>query len=311
MCDCEQPLPPKFSTSGMLWKLIVLPALAVAVIVTVAAWLISPQNDVESLLQRMGRPGKDRWVAALNLATVLHEPDNEQLKRNPAVAKQLGDMLRKEIATGRNDRDSINLRVYLCRALGEFHVADPLPVLVDAARPGNPPDDTRVRQAAIEAVAVMASRVGPAKLRSDTALLTCLLKAAEDKQHAVRRSAAFTLGVLGGDRAQSTLETMLADERAEVRYNAATGLARHGNNAAVDVLLEMLGIERAADDDRRATLILLNALRAVEKLAAANVRADLGPLHQAVARLADGNAGAEIRVKATDVLRQLERRTGN
>ena len=295
----------------MLWKLVVLPGLAVAVIVTVAAWLTSPQNDVESLLQRLDRPGKDRWVAALNLAAVLHEPGNEQLKRNPAVAKQLGDLLRNEIATGRSDRESVSLRVYLCRTLGEFHVADPLPVLVDAARPRKPADDTRVRRAAIEAVAVMASRIGPAKLRSDTALLTCLLKAAKDKQHTVRQSAAFTLGVLGGDRAQTTLETMLADERAEVRYNAATGLARHGNTAAVDVLLEMLGLERAADDDRRERLIPLNGLRAVAKLAAANPHADLAPLHQAVARLADGDAGAEIRVKATDVLRQLEHRTGN
>ncbi|NQU21467.1 MAG: HEAT repeat domain-containing protein, partial [Candidatus Nealsonbacteria bacterium] len=281
--------------------------LVVALIVTVSVWLIAPQNDVDSLLQRLGRPGNDRWLAAMNLAAVLHEPGNEQLKRDPALAKRLADLLRKEIETGQDDGDSINLRVFLCRVLGEFHIAEPLPVLVEAARPRETAGATRVRCAAIEAAAVLASHVGPDELQANDALLDCLCNAAGDRQHTVRQSAAFTLGVVGGDRAQTVLVTMLADEHPEVRYNAATGLARHGNIAAADVLCEMLDPKRAASGDARERLIPLNALRAVEKLAAANPRADLEPLRQAVAKLSNVESGVEIRVKATDVLRQLKR----
>ena len=54
------------------------------------------------------------------------------------------------------------------------------------------------------------------------------------------------MGVIGGGKAESTLETLLSDGHSDVRYNAATGLARHGNARAVDVLLEMLDPAEAA-----------------------------------------------------------------
>ena len=46
----------------------------------------------------------------------------------------------------------------------------------------------------------------------------------------LRGSAAFTLGVLGGDEAVERLVQLVADDTNDVRYNAAIGLARQGRD---------------------------------------------------------------------------------
>jgi HEAT repeat protein len=174
-----------------------------------------------------------------------------------------------------------------------------------------------VRRSAIEAIAVLASTVGPASLRTRPHLMPVLLEAAGDSRGPVRSAAAFTLGVLGGRQAEAKLEALLVDGHPDVRYNAATGLARHGNAKAVAVLVEMLdpnesaGIDvekqRSARDFKRAT-ILVNALRASSRLASANPTADLGRLVFAVEQLARTDVRPEIRVQAIEVLNQLKDR---
>ena len=112
---------------------------------------------------------------------------------------------------------------------------------------------------------------------------------------------------------------MLDDRHPEVRYNAATGLARHGDVKCIAVLREMLDPQQA--DSRRTTIrremtqkamIQKNALQATAKLAAANPAANLDELAEAVERLAraeaGGEAGAEVGLKAAEVLHWLQRR---
>jgi HEAT repeat protein len=238
---------------------------------------------------------------------MLREPGDTAIKRDPEVAGRLSEILRKEIETNGMDRDQLSLRMYLCRALGEFEIADPLPVLLEAARLQPDPQEAEVRCAAIEAVAVLASHVGASELRRNPQLLPVLLQSAEDPQQRVRQRAAFALGVVGGDRAQDCLELMLADAHAEVRYNAATGLARHGNPKCVGVLREMLD-PQGVDVDR--TTVQKNALRATGLLAAANPTADLGELIQVVERLTRADVAAEVSAQAVEVLQELDRRRG-
>ncbi len=299
--------PAEFSTGGMLLKLILLPGLVVLAIVAAILWLSQPGGDVDSLIDALAREGHGRWQAALSLSAVLHDPGSAAIRRDPAVARRLSEILRKEIKTGGMDWDQVRLRMYLCRALGEFQIADPLPVLLEAAQLQRSEGDIYVRRAAIEAIAVLASNVGPPELRSDPQLIPVLLKAAEDEHRQVRETAAFTLGVVGGARAQARLELMLADRYAEVRFNAATGLARHGNPKCIGVLREMLDPRPA---DSRRTMIRVNALRAIGKLAAANPTADLGELVEAVERLTRADVATEVSVKAAEVLHQLGHRNG-
>jgi len=304
----------QFSTPGLLLKLVLLPGavvLAIVMLILVVAWLRMPGGNVDALLEKLSRDGPDRWPAAVNLAAVLHEPGGAALKRDPRLAKRLSEILRKEIAAGRMDPAELNLRMYLCRALGEFQIADPLPVLLEAARTERHEGEVDVRRSAIEALAVLASNTDAAELHAEPQLVPTLLTAANDRRLALRCAAAFALGVVGGNRAEVRLEEMLADEYPETRYNAATGLARHGNPECVPVLVEMLDPDRPESTRGfRRAMIRINALRAAAKLDAANPEADLSELAAAVERLSRGWLDPQVRAKSTEVLGLLRRRHG-
>ncbi len=306
-----------FSLPGMLLKLILLPGMVVLLLVLVfmiMGWMTASPSDVDSLVESLNEGGRSRWRAAVGLAGILQEPGRAALKSDPTLAARLIEILHRELEAGGLHDEQITLRMYLCRALGEFHIADPLPVLVKAAATERDPAEADVRRSAIEAMAVLASNVGPPKLRSNAEVISVLLEASDDPRPAVRSAAAFALGVIGGTEAEGRLEAMLSDGYPDVRYNAATGLARHGNPKAVEVLLEMLdpsqsaGIDvekqEPAKDFKRA-MIVANGLRAVRQLAGANRTADLGRLSGAVERLARAEVPEGIRIEATEVLSEL------
>lgn len=300
-----------------LTRLVLFPAgvvLALVVIALTFGWLAGRPGDVNSLVDALGRGGNPQWRAAVMLAGALADPDNGVLKEDARLAQRLGDVLDRELKAGGVRADDITLRVYICRALGEFRVPVGLPVLVEAAAAERDPRELEVRRAAVEAIAVLASNVGPDAIRSRAEVLDVLSRAAADGRASLRSSAAFALGVLGGNRAEERLEAMLCDAHPDVRYNAATGLARHGNLKATDVLLDMLDPQQTAameaeerEDAKqiKQKLVLLNALRAVDQLARCRPKADLTRLAPAVERLSRDPVDGEIRAQAAEVQRKL------
>ncbi len=313
--------PAEFSTPGLIVKLIMLPGLVVLLLVMVfviIGWLTLSPGDADSLVEALRKDGNTRWRAAVSLAGLLREPENAPLKRDPVLARRLSEILKQEIRAGGMGDDQITLRMYLCRALGELSIPEPLAVLVEAAGTERDAREAHVRRSAIEAIAVLASNAGPAGLHTRPELMSVLLEASQDARAPLRATAAFTLGVLGGSEAEARLVALLSDRHPDVRYNAATGLARHGNPKAVGVLREMLDPNESAGTDveqqepardfKRA-MILVNALRATSRLASANPTADLRRLEEAVRQLARADVEPEIRVKAVDVLHELSRRT--
>jgi len=323
--SCESPPngddPPVESPPlGMLGKLILLPALVVAclvLIVVVIGWLTLSPGDVHSMVDALEKSGNRRWRAAVHLAGVLRAPGGAGLKRDPVLAARLTEILEREIESGGTRDDEITLRMYLCRALGEFYLVEPLPVLIEAATTERDPREVDVRRSAIEATAVLASNVGPSRLRSRAALIAALSEAAEDTRPPLRSAAAFTLGVIGGSEAETELAALLSDAYPDVRYNAATGLARHGNVKAVDVLLEMLdpsetaGVDvekqEPARDFKRA-VILVNGLRAAGQLTATDPSADWSRLERAIERLSRAEVDGAVRAQAVEVLHRLRGR---
>jgi HEAT repeat protein len=204
--------------------------------------------------------------------------------------------------------------MYLCRSLGSFSVLDGLPVLVQAARQENDPVEVQVRFSAIEAIATLADNCGGAAIESDPEAMTAILEASrvaddttpppepsEDgelplyRPHAeLRAVAAYALGVVGGNQATTRLEAMLHDTYPNARYNAATGLARFGNQKCLPVLREMLDPNNALavkdeinpnDQARKRTTVLLNGIKATLHFAAASSDADIQSLKQAIERL--------------------------
>src|SRR5438105_2837812 len=56
----------------------------------------------------------------------------------------------------------------------------------------------------------------------------------------IRKMVVYALGALPGDAQLTTLQTALQDSAADVRWNAAVALARHGHHEGVAVVQQML-----------------------------------------------------------------------
>jgi hypothetical protein len=321
----DEALPPvEPPNARFILQLFIVPGVIVVVVVMIwvmFSWLAQKGNDSEAFVRALGRNNEARWQAAFNLANALRAERNSKdapLKNDARLAAQLAEILDAEIASGKYDNDSLTLRIYLCRALGEFRVADALPTLVKAASTERDPKEADVRRAAVEGIALLASNVADrGALENNAALQAALLKAAADEDPRMRTVATVALGVVGGPQNVEKLQAMLKDFNVDVRYNAATRLAALGDAAGVDVLAEMLDQAETAGVDvekeprmrqYKRDLININALRAVGQLAEKNRQADLNVLKLAVEKLLAGDAAGEIRIEATGALQKLAAR---
>ena len=102
--------------------------------------------------------------------------------------------------------------------------------------------------------------------------------------------AVYALGALPGDAPLAALRKALGDEAPDVRWNAAIGLARHGNHEGVGVLRQMLDrsyveqtvtreVRLDADVDPVADVII-GGLRALAALKDGSLRASIEQLSQ-------------------------------
>jgi HEAT repeat protein len=322
--DALPPVEPP--SAGFILQLFVVPGVIVIVVVMIWVmfnWLAQKGNDRDAFVRALGRNNEARWQAAFNLATALRAErgaSNPTLTNDPKLATQLADILDRELEAANMENNSVTLRIYLSRALGEFEVPDGLPVLIKAATTERDPRESDVRRAALEGIALLTSNVGAddPSFSGDDKLQEAIASAASDSDPRTRTVAAVVLGVLGGEKNIERLHALLDDTNPDVRYNAATRLAHHGDAAAVDVLSEMLdpaetaGVTIEKEEEMRPfkrALITLNALRAVGQLAEKNPSADLSPLKAAVEKLMAGDASGEIRVEATSALRRLDARS--
>lgn len=319
--SADDRLPPvEPPSAGFIVQLFVIPALIVVIMLALGAgikWLVERDNDPDAYVAALGRDSAFRWQAANDLAELLRNPRYAKLKDDAHMAKQLAEILNREIDQASFDEKAIKLRVYLCHLLGEFHAPDVLDVLLKAAKTQRSSEEATVRFAALKGLAVWLDGSAAAAPRQVQKLLPALLAASRDEEPLLRSTAAFALGATDDAEAQKRLERMLVDRYPDVRYNAATMLARRGDAAAADVLMEMLdaeqvqALEKEAEAQARSFkrhLILVNALRAAKDLAQKNKEADLRQLTEAVKRLTVAELPAEIRVQAKEVLLDLNQR---
>ena len=331
----DRSLPPvEPPTAGFIMQLFLIPMIIVTIIVMVwlaVNWLAHMGSDPYELARNLTRVNDKSWQDAATLADLLRNPRHEHLKSDRRLAQELARVLETQIDAGGMSDEEIKLRIFVARALGEFAVPDGLPALVKAAQAEREPAESDVRRTALEALAVLASNVGPETLQNDPELMRAVLEASreratdndpEDRRAKLRERAAFALGVIGGEAARDRLALMLADPYANARFNAATGLARHGDERAVPIILEMLdpqssqavGDEALAEGREWKRLqVLTNGIRAAELLAERNPRADLQALEAALRSLVQSEldsltAGIRrgVRVDAQEALQQIE-----
>jgi hypothetical protein len=303
-------------SAGFLVQLFLIPGIIVAIIVLVwlsVDWLAHQDNDPKQYVDGLRRDTQDVWQKAENLAELLRN-DRGELKNNGRLAAELAAILNERLDAAKMDDGSINLRLYLSSALGQFNAPDGLPTLIKAASTQRDDKELVVRRAALDAIGILlvnvkaataekspnpAASLGPAAAD----LRQVLSNAARDPEPVIRLRAAYVLGIIGGDGASERLVKLLDDPSPDVSYNAATALARHGDVRCIDRLLEMLSPDQSkavqAEEknlqDEKRTLILVNGLRAVELLVAANPTADLSRLQKAVDELRGPTYPLEVR----------------
>ena len=342
---------------GFIFQLFVVPGVIVSIILVGALllkWLSPIGDDPRGYYEALKRSGPSRWQAAANLADALRGPRHKEFKRDRTAARELAQILDDQLDEASMDEKPVTLRIFLCRALGEFEVDDGIATLLRAAQKNDHPLDSEilatldstadsadlppevalylgeanVRRSAIEAIALLSQKLREANPPQELAhedLIPALTELATDASPLVRSATAFALGVLNFERLKDSQHQLLADPNADVRYNAAVGLARTGDEAAIDVLLEMLDPDQQAGMElekqpamrqQKQALIMINALRAVRQLIAANPEVEKERLIAAIRNAIDyqdtGDQQSpqqlprQITLEATNVLRDIE-----
>src|SRR5712671_5617911 len=211
------------------------PALAVqfflipltVVAVTVAVYigfrsLLADDRSAKDYLAEIRNGGSDRrWPAAYELS---------RLMANPKVRadRTLAPALVTAFQESKNDPD---VRRYLALAIGRLDPPLPADAVADLTHALDDPDS----QTRISVIWALGSS-------GDEAVVSRLIPLyhAPDTDSGIRKMVVYALGALPGDTQIDTLRTALQDETADVRWNAAVALARHGRSEGVTVLLEMI-----------------------------------------------------------------------
>jgi HEAT repeat protein len=349
----DRPLPPVEAPTGtFILQLFLIPLLIVTIVVMLwlgFSWLAHMgRDDPQKLVDAIQRGDDSSWQRAYELADLLRSPDPkyDALRTDKKLAQSLADLLDRDleqVATGKSGKPLAMRRMFLCRALGSFHITDGVPVLLKAAKLERDPIESEVRLSAMEGLATLASNVGPDELCRNPEVMPTLLACSREQDdgsalppasndgtvtlyqpHREQRAvAAFALGVIGNEQALERLKQMLIDSYPNARYNAATGLARVGDDACVGVLKEMLDPDndrsvRDENNDRdkahKRTTVLINGIRATMLYAEANPAADLTGLKAALQEIADSPLDkveidrSKVKSAALEVLRLLEDR---
>lgn len=326
--DPERPLSPDEAlppvqppSAGFIVQLFVVPAVIVSAIVLVWLlfnWLAQMGDDPRKYLVALERDNVSRWQVAVNLANALRNPRNTELRNDPKLAQELVAILQRDLAADSQDEHDLTLRLYLCKALGEFEIGTGAEILAQVARQQLAEREIEVRLGALESLSLLAANVGPREPQVTEIAAQVLSEAAKDDDPQVRTRAAYGLGVLATEAARETLALLLADASPYVRCNAANGLARSGDPRSLPVLVEMLDPEldfndptmpQAADGDPRnetpTALVQFNAIRAASQLLATGGPAlDTAPLIAAVEKLQASNPPGKLQVAASEFLQQ-------
>jgi HEAT repeat protein len=230
---------PLAAAPALAVQFFLIPLTVVALTVTVYVGfrsLLADDRSPQDYLAEIRNGGSDRrWPAAYELS---------RLMSNPKVRsdKTLAAALVKAFQESKGDPD---VRRYLALAIGRLDPPLPPDALADLTRALDDPDS----QTRISVIWALGSS-------GDEAVVSRLipLYQAPDADAGIRKMVVYALGALPGETQVETLNKALQDDTADVRWNAAVALARHGRNEGASVLHQMLDrayVERTVKRDVR------------------------------------------------------------
>jgi HEAT repeats/PBS lyase HEAT-like repeat len=252
--------------------------------------LLADDRSAHEYLTEIQRGGSDRrWPAAYELSRLMADP-------KVRADKTLAPALVKAFQQSKGDQQ---VRRYLALAIGRLDPPLPADAVADLTHALDDPDsETR-----ISIIWALGSSGDPAVVPRLVPLYT-----APDADAGIRKMVVYALGALPGDSQVDTLRTALEDPVADVRWNAAIALARHGNKAGVPVLRQMLdrqyveqAVKRAVrqDEDQDPIAdVMISGLRAAAALKDETLRAS-------VTSLSEQDRSMKVRQAAREALKVI------
>lgn len=279
-------------------SLVAAPALAVqffliplaVVAVTAAIYvgfrtLLADDRTAQEYLVELRHGGTERqWPAAYELSQLMADP---KVRADRRLAPELVKAFQEA-----KDGDP-RVRRYLALAIGRLDPPLPQEAIVALTNSLEEPDKpwtpdwfsqlngwsaTDGSEARITAIWALGSS-------GDASVVPRLQPLYYSTDPGIRKMVAYALGALPGDAQIVTLRTALEDPVADVRWNAAIALARHGNREGVAVLKQMLdrgylaqsvaGAAQAGADIDPAGEVMISSLQAVASLRETSLRAEV------------------------------------
>jgi hypothetical protein len=194
-------------------------AVGMAILLCSVIFLTHEEETPESLVAaiKTGSPSK-RWQKAFELSNELNR--GKGALRNDSVMREIIHIL------GEADRYDAKTRGYMAIALSHFRHAESAAALKAALSDPSP----EVQLYALWSLGVL-------EARSEAPAVIGFLKSENPE---MRKMAAYVAGVIGGPGTGAALKPLLNDPAADVRWNAALGLARLGDDSGLPVLAKML-----------------------------------------------------------------------
>ena len=253
--------------------------------------LLSSERTPQELLSDVRVGGRERrWPAAYELSRLLSNPETET--QFPGLGTDIVQ------AFSQSDGDDPRVRRYLALALGRLN--NPPAAAVGELLASLEDPDTETRISVIWALASL----------GDATTVSEIAQMYQSDDSGVRKMAVYALGILSPDGRDAVLRTALEDSVADVQWNAAVALARHGNREGMVVIGRMLDrgyvermVTRTPTSD--ATIdpvseVIVSGLQAAAALRASELRSSIEALSES-----DENLRVrEVALTALDVLNQ-------
>jgi HEAT repeat protein len=233
--------------------------------------LVADERDPQQYLAEIRYGGWYRqWPAAYELSQLMADP-------RVRADRSLGPELVKAFDEAKDSDPRV--RRYLALAIGRL---DP-PLPPDAVAMLTRSLDDQDSEARISAIWALGSS-------GDPSVVPRLEPLYASSDPGIRKMVVYALGALPGDAQVTTLRTALEDSAADVRWNAAVALARHGRSEGVPVLRQMLDrsyveqvvkreVNQSGDLDPIAD-VMISGLRAAAALKDSTLRSSIEGLSQ-------------------------------
>lgn len=233
--------------------------------------LLTDTRSAQDYLAEIRSGGTNRrWPAAYELSRLMADP---KVRADQTLAPALVKAFEE------SKDDDPRVRRYLAMAMGRLDPPLPPEAVQQLSNALNDADS----EARISAIWALGSS-------GDPSVVATLQPLYQSDDPGIRKMVVYALGALPGDVQLVTLRTALQDSTADVRWNAAVALARHGSHECLPVLRQMIDrsyVEQAVtrdvrpDEDRDPIAeVMISGLRAVASLKDPSMRPSITALSQ-------------------------------